>query len=658
MVSTILGKRTRSAADSGKNGTRCSPSSLTDNFFFTALSTALPRPKRQAASVEIYVDEKDNDVPVRQTRAKAAAPSENVAKSVSALSVRSPPPKHNGARRVSSEQIKTHFNTVKAVEPSTENVKLIEVNQPSTPRRRDALSKQIPTTPRHRVLVAGTAQTPRTPRNPSTPSQSTVYNLARQAFTRSNDPGKLVGREDERLELSNFVESCIESMAGGCTYVSGPPGTGKSAMVHEVTQAVEETTMVKKAYVNCMSMKSSKDLYATLIDTLCDGVEVMDGEEVQVLQGMFAPSRKSNTIYVITLDEVDHIMSLDLESMYKLFEWSLRPTSHLVLIGIANALDLTDRLLPRLKARNLKPNLLPFLPYTAPQIKTIITSKLQSLVPPTCTTPNFTPFLHPAAIELCSRRVAAQTGDLRKAFDIVRRAVDIIEAETRTKLQGQFASEPSTPSKPRVLGENPNLSSPQGPAISRRDGTVGNDMAKLTVETAPRASIGHLNKVTAAAFSNGASARLKTLNLQQKAALCALVALERRKRASASTSIMATPSKMAQAAPSVKQLYDVYTRLCKAENALQPLTAVEFGDVIGSLETLGLVAGVDGRTGSFTMAGTPTKRGRKAGFGAGVGSGEEKRVASCVGEKELDAAVIGGVAEGILRGILAGEGLE
>ncbi|KFY77342.1 hypothetical protein V499_03241 [Pseudogymnoascus sp. VKM F-103] len=637
MVSSVLGKRTRSSVEA-------------------ALPATLPRPKRQAATV-IYSDENDDPFAPRQTRAKARSVSSDV-------SLKSSPGKHNGAATravLQPTQIKKHFNTVKSVE-ADENAKIIQVKTPQTPRHRDALSKQVPTTPRHRVTVTGTAGTPRTPRTPSTPSgsSSTIYNVARQLFTRSSDPGRLIGREEERLELSSFINTSISTTTGGCTYVSGPPGTGKSAMVNEVVAETPANEVVKKAYVNCMSMKSSKDLYCVLLESLCGPIEVIEGEELQTLQGMFAPRKPTNAMYLITLDEIDHVVTLDLECMYKLFEWALQPSSHLILVGIANALDLTDRFLPRLKARNLKPNLLPFLPYTAAQIKSIITTRLKSLIPAGSATPDFIPFLHPAAIELCSRKVSAQTGDLRKAFDICRRAVDLIETETKAKHQASLVPIPDSPSK-KILAENPNLSSPvamPSPAKSPRhlSSLIADSLAKLTVETAPRASIAHLNKVTAAAFSNGVSTRLKTLNLQQKAALCALVALERRKRAAAAN-IMATPSKLANAAPTIKQLYDTYCHLCCADSVLQPLTSTEFRDVVGSLETLSLVSGVDGRTGSFVMANTPTKRGRKVGFGGGVGSGDEKRVGSCVGEQEIERAVEGGVGAVILKSILSGESL-
>jgi len=405
-----------------------------------------------------------------------------------------------------------------------------------------------------------------------------------------------------------------------------------------------------------MSIKSSKDLYGNLLENLCAEMEVLEGDEVKTLQGLFIPRRKSKIVYVVTLDEIDHVLTLDLEILYKLFEWSLQKSSHLVIIGIANALDLTDRFLPRLKARNLKPQLLPFLPYTTAQIKTVITTRLKSLVPKDSATPDYIPFIHPAAIELCSRKVSSQTGDLRKAFDICRRAIDVIEAETKQKHEQALNEQllQASPSK-RALAENTNLASPpalSAPTTSIR--TLAQSLATLTIETAPRALISHLNKITSSTFNNGANQRLKALNLQQKAALCALVALEKRKREAASN-VLATPSKSRITAPTIKALYDVYCMLCKRDSILHPLTSTEFRDVVGSLETLSLISAVDGRNGSFVGSSTPSKRARK--FGGGIGVGDEKRVGSCVGEKEV-AVAVEGLGGGILKSILSGEGLD
>ncbi|KAI0817191.1 P-loop containing nucleoside triphosphate hydrolase protein [Xylaria sp. FL0064] len=526
---------------------------------------------------------------------------------------------------------------------------------PSTPRFRDALSR-VPVTPRHRVMSTGKIFKRQTPQTPLTPAAiQTVYHHARQLFSRSADPGQLTGRDDERQHLTQFLQRCKTSTPSGCIYVSGPPGTGKSAMVNEVTQVLVDSTPIKKAYVNCMSIKSSKDLYETLLEQISDPSNLPEGDAATIVEKLLMPRKKSSSVYLIVLDEIDHILTLDLESLYKVFEWSMQKTSRLLLVGIANALDLTDRFLPRLKSRNLKPELLPFLPYSAAQIKAIITSRLKSLVPEGSPLP----FIHPAAIELCSRKVSSQTGDLRKAFEICRRAIDLVEMETKQKHEAEVKEKIllSTPSR-RPLGEKANFSSPSKDSTAKdMSSMVADSLKALTIENAPRVSIAHLSKITAAAFSNGTSQRLKTLNLQQKAALCSLMALEKRNRASRPAVLFQSPSKSQTAAPTIKLLYETYCLLCTRDSVLHPLSGSEFREVVGSLETLSLISEIDGKAGSLIMPQTPSKRSKRSAFTAGVGLVDERKVASCVGEKELEQA-IKGLGTDILRSILSGEALD
>jgi cell division control protein 6 len=258
-----------------------------------------------------------------------------------------------------------------------------------------------------------------------------------------------------------------------------------------------------------------------------------------------------------------------------------------------------------------------------------------------------------------AKKVAAQTGDLRKAFAVCLRALDLIESETCASLadSAQNLTPTASPSPTKTpLAENLFLSSPsttRSPKKSTR--VMQNPMAQLKAETAPRATIAHVARVTAAIFSNGLSQRLLGLNIQQKAALCALAALEAHTRDNAipQGQAPATPSKTKGRAPTVRALYDVYARLCRQENALAPLTATEFRDILAGLETLSLVSSVDGKNSTLSAAaGTPSRRGRaKAIAGEGM---EGQRVASCVGVAELKAA-LKGVGSNILLGIVEGD---
>ncbi|KAL8807485.1 MAG: hypothetical protein Q9182_000650 [Xanthomendoza sp. 2 TL-2023] len=525
-------------------------------------------------------------------------------------------------------------------ENATDEQQSVQAPTPQTPRHRDALSKKVPITPRRLITLGGKNATPRTPRTPVTPaSLLTVYHTARQSFVRSADPGRLVGRDAERCELKAFLQEGISHRSGRCLYVSGPPGTGKSALVGEVCQEFAHGLELRKAYINCMSVKASGDVHEILANDLFDGCEASSFEQSANLQSRLAPSQNSaGPIYLVVLDEIDHLLSLDLEILYTLFDSALRRTSRLILIGIANALDLTDRFLPRLKARNLKPQLLPFLPYTAPQVASVITAKLRALAPNNeGDQKDYIPFVHPTAVQLCSKKIASQTGDLRKAFDIISRSLTLVENETKEMHRQNFVLS-SSPSK-SPLSENPNLSSPSKPR------TLASALALLNPLTAPRVTIAHIARVSAVALGNGTFQRLQTLNLQQKAALCALISLENHTRTSQRHPILDTPSKVAaRPHPTIHKLYETYCLLCNRDNALHPLTAVEFCDVIGGLETLGLVG--DGGAKGLGR-GTPSKK---------SGKREDRRVSSWVSEKEFECC-LDGAGGAILRGLVESEGL-
>ncbi|KAJ9190776.1 hypothetical protein DTO021D3_9194 [Paecilomyces variotii] len=638
MAATVLGKRQRSAI-----GTEALP-----------LRSPSKRRTRAPRILEEVGNPSISSTRQLRSRTRDCSPQQENDPNVKASTAGNVPSKHTVSDEKPSSPKKNDSHVSAAKSVSEENPRSTGFKTPQSARYRDALAQSPPVTPRHRVQVgAGRSLTPRTPRHLSTPTATTqtVYTPARQLFARSARPGRLVGRDREREQLTSFIQNGVDERRGGCLYVSGPPGTGKSAMVEEVCKDMDLGKTVKVTHVNCVSMRSARDVYGKLVDDLCDDSQVFKKTEADRLKDMFIATKKPDTVYLVTLDEIDHLLTTDSEVLYSLFEWSLHSRSCLMLIGIANALDLTDRFLPRLKAKNLKPSMLPFLPYTAPQIANVITTRLRSLLPnDQDSSSDFVPFLHPTAIQLCSKKVASQTGDLRKAFELIKRAIDVIEQETLQKLDKQNAV-PDSPSK-TALGENLNLSSPSRTAASKAAST-----AVYTPFTAPRATIAHIARITSAAFGQGTTQRLQGLNLQQKAALCALIALDRKRR---DGDVYSTPTKSRASAPTIKQLYDTYCALCRNDNVLQPLTGTEFKDVISSLETMGLVGEIQGRgrggtvpTGSGILR-TPSKSG--SGSSTPSKSLDEKGLACFVTQKEVETH-ISGPGEGILRALLSGEGL-
>ena len=80
------------------------------------------------------------------------------------------------------------------------------------------------------------------------------------------------------------------------------------------------------------------------------------------------------------LDEIDQLETRHQEVLYTLFEWPSLQHCRLLLVAIANRLDLTERVLPRLASGPWAPHRIHFPPYTKQQIVDIVTDRLNKVI--------------------------------------------------------------------------------------------------------------------------------------------------------------------------------------------------------------------------------------------------------------------------------------
>ncbi len=120
----------------------------------------------------------------------------------------------------------------------------------------------------------------------------------------------------------------------------------------------------------------------------------------------------------------------DQSVLYTLFGLPALEDSRLILIGLANALDLTDRALIRLQSRvHLKPVLLNFPPYSKQDIATILGQRIREAV-----SDDVNNVIAPSALQYLGGKISSSSGDLRKAIDVCRRAVELAETTAKKQL--------------------------------------------------------------------------------------------------------------------------------------------------------------------------------------------------------------------------------
>uniref|UniRef100_A0A3B4XS75 Origin recognition complex subunit 1 n=1 Tax=Seriola lalandi dorsalis TaxID=1841481 RepID=A0A3B4XS75_SERLL len=272
--------------------------------------------------------------------------------------------------------------------------------------------------------------TPRTPRHatPSIPSRSlparqpaNVLEEARARLHVSSVPESLPCREQEFQDIYSFVESKIIDGTGGCMYISGVPGTGKTATVHEVIRCLQHAADVDEIppfhfiEINGMKMTDPHQAYIQILQKLT-GQKATADHAAALLEKRFSNPAPRKETTVLLVDELDLLWTRKQNVMYNLFDWPTRRHARLVVLTIANTMDLPERIMINRVASRLGLTRMSFQPYSFKQLQQIITSRL-----------NKVKAFEEDALQLASRKVAALSGDARRCLDICRRATEICE---------------------------------------------------------------------------------------------------------------------------------------------------------------------------------------------------------------------------------------
>ncbi|KAJ2720532.1 AAA ATPase [Coemansia sp. Benny D115] len=372
----------------------------------------------------------------------------------------------------------------------------------------------------------------------SKPKALSNFTAVKTVFHRSTAAPQIIGREAEQATIRQFLRDTIEANHGGSMYISGNPGTGKTACLQAIIRSSSKE--FSSVLVNCVPLTHPNQVYKAILDALLPKQRKSEQDALAELEKLVFESSKA---FLVILDEVDSLLGSRQEVLYRLFEMAAHPDSRVVLVGIANALDLTDRFLPRLQARNCVPVLLNFNPYQVQDIVSILQSRLDSVASAESTEGAAAPVIQKNALELCARKVAATSGDLRKALDVCRQAMEAAESDCKRK--ASLADK-----------ENP---------------------SQTTIAASPKVSIMHIAKVLNKLNGSGATQKLEALNFQQKLVLHSLLGI--------------TAENVKSKRPcEVSALYAEYGKVCSRVSMMAPVSRSEFSDLISMMETQGILA--------------------------------------------------------------------
>uniref|UniRef100_A0A2N9I5J4 AAA+ ATPase domain-containing protein n=1 Tax=Fagus sylvatica TaxID=28930 RepID=A0A2N9I5J4_FAGSY len=225
--------------------------------------------------------------------------------------------------------------------------------------------------------------------------------VVKEALHVSTAPSNIVCREGEQKRILEFSQACVEQEKAGSLYVCGCPGTGKSLSMEKVKQHLvdwaneNDHQQPDVLTINCTSLAKTSDIFSKILGESQPRKKVNGANSpLQLLQNLYSqkPQPSGMKMMLIIADELDYLITKDRAVLHDLFMLTTFPFSRCILIGIANAIDLADRFLPRLQSLNY-------------QILKMLHERLM--------------------------KVAAASGDMRKALCVCRSAIEMVELELR-----------------------------------------------------------------------------------------------------------------------------------------------------------------------------------------------------------------------------------
>ncbi|KAL8523849.1 hypothetical protein ACS0TY_013713 [Phlomoides rotata] len=194
--------------------------------------------------------------------------------------------------------------------------------------------------------------------------------------------------------------------------------------------------------IDCTSLANTSEIFSKILGVSHSQKKYScSTSSLKQLQKLYSQKQSIDTkMMLVIADELDYLITKDRAVLHDLFMLTTMPFSKCILLGVANAIDLADRFIPKLQSLNCKPKVITFCAYSKDQIVTILQERLRALP--------YTLF-QPHAVELCAAKVAAASGDMRKALAVCRSAIEILKAERRDPISVIMVSLGGTEDQPK-----------------------------------------------------------------------------------------------------------------------------------------------------------------------------------------------------------------
>lgn len=251
-------------------------------------------------------------------------------------------------------------------------------------------------------------------------SQISVWDEAREKIL--SDELGVIGRENQITEIKEFLLNQFRGDSKQFLFLTGIPGTGKTASLLHSISIIKQEVDFDLCMVNAMEFEKPSQVFMQIAQYVYNNAKnknsmVRSSGLRKRLETNFLRKGRQRPI-LLFIDEVEHIVSGDFTAITSLITWSTAKNSRLFLVGIANLVDLPERLNAHLGQISMKRII--FNSYSSAEIVSILKHRLGTHV---------SLFKSPAVFQFIGSKVSKTKGDARLAFELCLQAINSAESD-------------------------------------------------------------------------------------------------------------------------------------------------------------------------------------------------------------------------------------
>lgn len=241
-------------------------------------------------------------------------------------------------------------------------------------------------------------------------------------------PEQLPHRKEQIERIVSIISIALNGEKPSNIMVYGKTGTGKTAVLNyigkELKKADPDQDSCYYLYVNCEVVDTAYgilyNIASQFIENINDKIPFTGWPFEKLYTVLYEAIEEKNRVFVIVLDEVDHMISTKGDAI---FYYLAKINEHLSkskvsLIGISNNMKFLELLEPKAKSR-LGGESLIFPPYSREQLEDILQERAVEVFEKDTLDPDVIPY--------CATIAAKNDGDARMAIDLLRTSADIAE---------------------------------------------------------------------------------------------------------------------------------------------------------------------------------------------------------------------------------------